>query len=74
MLASGIPKYGVDGSFDGYIGCSLDITERKEAEERSRENGAVLEVSNRRIQQLAGRLIGAQDVERARIARDLPTT
>ena len=38
MLASGIPKYGADGSFDGYIGCSIDITERKEAEDRIREN------------------------------------
>jgi len=31
----------------------------------------VLEASNRKIQQLAGRLIEAQDAERARIARDL---
>ena len=71
MLASGIPKYAADGSFDGYIGCSIDITERKEAEDRIRENGVVLEASNRQIQQLAGRLIEAQDTERARIARDL---
>ena len=71
MLASGIPKYGVGGSFDGYIGCSVDITERKEAEDRIRENSIVLEASHREIQQLAGRLIEAQDAERARIARDL---
>ena len=71
MLSSGIPKYGVDGSFDGYIGCSIDITERKEAEDRIRENSVVLEASNRKIQHLAGRLIEAQDAERARIARDL---
>lgn len=71
MLASGIPRYGVDGSFDGYIGCSIDISERKEAEDRIRENSVVLEASNRKIQQLAGRLIEAQDAERARIARDL---
>ena len=71
LLSSGIPKYGVDGSFDGYIGCSVDITERKEAEDRIRENSAVLEASNREIQHLAGRLIEAQDAERARFARDL---
>jgi PAS domain S-box-containing protein len=71
MLSSGIPKYGADGSFDGYIGCSIDITERKEAEDRVLENSAVLEASHRTIRQLAGRLIEAQDAERARIARDL---
>ena len=71
MLASGIPKYGADGSFDGYIGCSIDITERKQAEDRIRETSVVLEASNRKIHHLAGRLIEAQDAERARIARDL---
>ena len=40
MMSSGIPKYGVEGSFDGYIGCSIDITERKEAEDRIREKSA----------------------------------
>ena len=71
MLASGIPKYGVDRSFEGYIGCSIDITERKEAEDRIREHRIALEVSHREIQHLAGRLIEGQDAERARIARDL---
>ncbi len=71
MLASGIPKYAADGTFDGYIGCSIDITERKEAEDRIRENSAALEVSHREIQHLAGRLIEAQDAERARVAREL---
>ena len=57
--------------FAGYIGCDVDITERREAEERTRESRAALEVSHREIQQLAGRLIEAQDAERARVARDL---
>jgi len=70
-ISSGIPKYGVDRRFDGYIGCSIDIHERKEAEDLVRENGVAIEASNREIQQLAGRLIEAQDTERARIARDL---
>jgi PAS domain S-box-containing protein len=71
FLASGVPKYGVDGSFAGYIGCSIDITERKEAERRILQSGVALELSHQKIQQLAGRLIEAQDAERARIARDL---
>ena len=71
VLDSGVPKHGADGCFAGYIGCSIDITERKEAEERTREGRAALEVSHRKIQQLAGRLIEGQDAERARVARDL---
>ena len=71
VLDSGAPKYDPDGSFAGYIGCSMDITERKDAEDRNRESQAALEVSHREIRHLAGRLIEAQDAERARIARDL---
>ena len=71
VLDSGVPKHALDGSFTGYIGCVIDITERKDAEDRIRESRAALEVSHREIQQLAGRLIEAQDAERARLARDL---
>ena len=71
FLASGVPKYGRDGSFTGYVGCDIDITERKNAEDRIRASQAALEASHQEIQFLAGRLIEAQEVERARIARDL---
>jgi PAS domain S-box-containing protein len=71
LLATGVPKYGADGSFAGYIGCDVDITERRIAEDRTRESRVALEQSHREIQHLAGRLIEAQDTERARIARDL---
>jgi PAS domain S-box-containing protein len=64
IIDSAVPRYGADGSYSGYIGCSIDITERKDAE-------AALETSHREIRHLAGRLIVAQDAERARIARDL---
>ena len=67
----GCSEYGLDGSYTGYVGCDIDITERKNAEDRIRESQAALELSHREIQYLAGRLIEAQDVERARIARDL---
>ena len=53
------------------VGTKVDITERKQAEEAIRENEAVLQASHREIQDLAGRLIASQEVERARIARDL---
>jgi PAS domain S-box-containing protein len=71
FLDSGVPKYAPDNSFTGYIGCTIDITERHEAEDRIRDSRAALEVSHREIQHLAGRLIEAQDAERARVARDL---
>jgi PAS domain S-box-containing protein len=71
VLATGVPKYGADGSFAGYIGCDVDITERRNAEDRIRESQAALERSHQETQHLAGRLIEAQDTERARIARDL---
>jgi signal transduction histidine kinase len=64
VLDTGIPKYERDGRYTGYIGCNFDITERRETEE-------ALQASHRKIQHLAGRLIEAQDVERAPIARDL---
>ena len=71
VLATGVPMYGPEGGFSGYVGVDIDITERKNAEERTRESRAALEASHREIQHLAGRLIEAQDAERARVARDL---
>jgi len=53
----GVPRFNEDGSFAGYIGVGIDITERKAAEE-------VLSGVSRR-------LIQAQEQERRRIARDL---
>jgi PAS domain S-box-containing protein len=71
LVATGVPKYGADGSFTGYIGCDVDITEQRNAEDRTRESQAALAQSHQETQHLAGRLIEAQDTERARIARDL---
>jgi PAS domain S-box-containing protein len=71
VLDSGVPKYRPDGSFEGFIGCSIDITERKNAEDLIRETQAAVEVSHREIQQLAGRLITAHEDERRRLAREL---
>ena len=57
VLDIGVPRFNPDGSFAGYIGSCIDVTERKMAE-------AALE-------NLSGRLIEAQDEERRRIAREL---
>jgi PAS domain S-box-containing protein len=53
----GVPRYDDQGRFAGYIGSCLDITERKQSERTARE--------------LSGRLISAQEGERARLAREL---
>ena len=37
MLDTGVPRFAPDGSFSGYIGSGIDITDRKRAEEELRE-------------------------------------
>jgi PAS domain S-box-containing protein len=53
----GAPRFNQDGSFAGYIGSCVDVTERKLAEEA--------------LSTVNSRLIEAQERERARIAREL---
>jgi PAS domain S-box-containing protein len=57
LLDIGVPRFAPDGSFAGYIGSCMDITERKVAEE------AMASVSRR--------LIDAHEQERTWIAREL---
>ena len=53
----GVPRFNPDGSFAGYIGSCIDITEPKMVEEAWAG--------------LSGRLIDAQEEERKRIAREI---
>jgi PAS domain S-box-containing protein len=55
VVTAGVPRYNADGSFVGYIGTSVDITERKLAE-------AAL---------VSQKLIEAHEEEKTRIAREL---
>ena len=71
VLDTGVPRLASDGALLGYIGSCFDITERRQAEEALRTNEAALRQSHAEIEDLAGRLITAQEAERARIARDL---
>jgi PAS domain S-box-containing protein len=53
----GVPRFNSDGSFEGYIGSCIDVTERKMAEDA--------------LAELSGRLIEAQEEERKRVAREI---
>ena len=53
----GVPRFNSDGSFEGYIGSCIDVTERKLAEDA--------------LAELSGRLIEAQEEERKRVAREI---
>jgi two-component system NarL family sensor kinase len=57
VLDCGIPRYASDSSFLGYVGGCIDITYRKEAEEKLRQMGV--------------ELIHAQETERQRIGQEL---
>jgi len=57
VLDTGVPRFSSDGSFAGYIGSCIDMTERKQAEEA--------------LSTVSRRLIDAQEQERTRIAREL---
>ncbi len=71
VLDTGVPRLDAGGALLGYIGSCIDITERRQAEDALRGNEAALRQSHAQIQDLAGRLITAQEAERARIAREL---
>lgn len=57
IMDCGAPRYTPDGSFCGYIGSCIDITDLKRSQQE--------------LEELSGRLIHAQEEERRRVAREL---
>jgi len=57
VLDIGVPRFNDDGSFAGYVGCCMDISDLKEARAT--------------LAEFSGGLIRAGETERARIAREL---
>lgn len=57
IFDQGVPRFNADGTFAGYIGTCIDVTERKNAEEA--------------LSSIGRKLIEAHEEERTRIAREL---
>jgi PAS domain S-box-containing protein len=57
LVDVGVPRFHGDGSFAGYVGCCIDITDQKEARTA--------------LMHFSARLMRAEEEERARIAREL---
>jgi PAS domain S-box-containing protein len=71
FLTRGSPIRDEDGRVIRMIGTDTDLTTTKNAEEALRRSETALRASLKEVRDLAGRLIAAQEAERARIARDL---
>jgi PAS domain S-box-containing protein len=48
VMNNGMPRYAADGRYEGYIGCCVDIHERKELEERLAGHTQTLRLADRR--------------------------
>jgi PAS domain S-box-containing protein len=57
LVDTGVPRFGTDGDFLGYIGSCVDISERKQSEQT--------------LQHLTARIFMLQDEERQRVAAEL---
>jgi signal transduction histidine kinase len=64
VVSKAAPRFSPKGKFLGFAGSIIDLTGRRLAERRLRE-------ANQSLQQLSSRLIGAQEEERKRLAREL---
>jgi PAS domain S-box-containing protein len=64
ILDTGVPRFQSDGTFEGYIGSCIDITDQKQAAED-------LRAAHKRQRDLTSRLLHAQEEERRRLAREM---
>jgi PAS domain S-box-containing protein len=56
VLDTGVPRLGQDGEFLGYIGTCVDISDRKELEDRLAEHARNLRLGDRRREEFLARL------------------
>jgi PAS domain S-box-containing protein len=71
ILDTGVPRFGPDGTFEGYIGSCIDVTDQKQVEEALRAREQSLRQTREGLRKLAAKLLHAQEEERRRIAREM---
>jgi len=71
ILDTGVPRFGSDGTFEGYIGSCIDVQEQKQVEEALRAKEQSLRQTREGLRKLAAKLLHAQEEERRRIAREM---
>src|SRR5436309_2234357 len=71
ILDTGVPRFGSDGTLEGYIGSCIDVTDQKQVEEALRAREQSLRQTRERLRTLAAKLLHAQEEERRRIAREM---
>jgi PAS domain S-box-containing protein len=71
IIDTGVPRFGRDGAFEGYIGSCIDINAQKQVEQALRAREQSLRQTRKRLRHLAAKLLHAQEEERRRIAREM---
>jgi PAS domain S-box-containing protein len=71
VLDTGVPRIASDGTFEGYIGSAIDVTDQRQVEQALRAREGTLRHTRENLRKLAARLIHAQEEERRRIAREM---
>jgi PAS domain S-box-containing protein len=71
ILDTGVPRFGSDGTFAGYIGSCIDVTDQKQVVESLRAREQSLRQAREGLRKLAAKLLHAQEEERRRIAREM---
>jgi PAS domain S-box-containing protein len=71
ILDTGVPRFGFDGTFAGYMGSCIDVNDQKQVEEALRVREQSLRQTREGLRKLAAKLLHAQEEERRRIAREM---
>jgi PAS domain S-box-containing protein len=71
ILDVGVPRFGSDGTFEGYIGSCIDVSDQKQVEAALRARERSLRQTREGLRKLTAKLLHAQEEERRRIAREM---